>query len=191
MLNVPISNQYLWTLPQNIDQFEFLEKNAILNIKIKSTEILFRFYEKFALKIRVSKKDKNQNSEQNIIYSMVSEKYSPILFHNFLSLLTASTSKHYPDCIISYIYEFFSLILIRRDNILLPLLTSNVENVVKHFLIYNNKLSFRDQYDFIEVNKYILSFFIIQKKYFKIFRIPKNSFITPVTRTTHLQADLK
>jgi len=157
LLNFPISNGYLFSFPQNLNQAEFLECSIILSIKTKSAEILFKIYEKYSYKLKVNKKDKNAFSD------LISNKYSFKIFDSFVYLLSISNDKNIPEKILCYIYEFFSLILIRKEKYLISYLESNIQTIIKNYIIYNNKKCFRSQYDFLEV--------ILHKKFFKKFLI--------------------
>ena len=146
-----MSNNSLLLIPNDINQIEFLEKSKVLMIKIKSSEILYKLYEKYSYKSKITKKDTNNFS------NLISYTYSVLIFENYLLLLNYSCEKNLPNQILCNIYEFFTLILIRNDQKILPLLEQNVQIIISNFLIYNNKLTSRDQYDYTEVIKIIIN----------------------------------
>jgi len=140
-----LSNEFLWSYPQNIEQNKFLEKNSILKIKNLSTEILLKFYKNNFF----NSFNKQINIDLN--NDLVSENFSEQILEVFLIIVNSSYNKNIPDNIISCIYEFFSLILIRRDKKLKNLLEKNIQSIITKYLIINNKMPQRDQFYFFQV----------------------------------------
>lgn len=142
----------LWSFGFNIQQADALEKSQCLTIKIKSAEILFKYYEKFGYyKSKISQKEINNTCNSSV------EKHSISIFQNFIGLLSHSKQRNIPERILSFIYEFFTLILSRKDKTVINLLESSIQSIISNLLIFNNKMNLKDQSDFYEV---IMLFFI-------------------------------
>jgi len=96
LLNLPVAQGELWSFPLNLEQAEALKKSNSLIIKVKSAEILFKIYEKFSYKTKITKK------EINPVSNLIKEKYALVIFENFMGLLSHSTQRKIPDRIIFF-----------------------------------------------------------------------------------------
>lgn len=146
LINTQISKDHLLSFPLDNQQAEKLERNKCLIIKIKSVEILFKFYQKFDYnKSNINKKIIHHESY------LIVEKYAYDIFNIFINLLKFSTEKNIPEKILCCIYEFFILIISKRDKNLIKLLESNIDWIISDYIVQNNKMNLKDQNDFYEV----------------------------------------